>query len=205
MIKVVVYDCDGVIVDSSNSILAYYDWMMKKCNLPPIDWSEEELKEKALSMADRDILEVLSKGDKLLYEKMLNISRDDEINNSFSNMVLQDGIEEGLKIIKNSNLPISIFTNRGKSLPLLIKYFNIEKYFSMLVTSNDVSEPKPSPEGLIKISDYFNVKTDEILFIGDSPTDYYAAKRCGANFIAFKKALYDSVVIENHRDIEKFI
>lgn len=205
MIKVVVYDCDGVIVDSSNSILAYYDWMMKKCNLPPIDWSEEELKEKALSMADRDILEVLSKDDKLLYEKMLNISRDDEINNSFSNMVLQDDLEEGLKIVKNSNLPISIFTNRGKSLPLLIKYFNIEQYFSMLVTSNDVSEPKPSPEGLIKISDYFNVKTDEILFIGDSPTDYYAAKRCGANFIAFKKALYDSVVIENHRDIEKFI
>lgn len=205
MIKVVVYDCDGVIVDSSNSILAYYDWMMKKCNLPPIDWSEEELKEKALSMADRDILEVLSNGDKLLYEKMLNISRDDEINNSFSNMVLQDDLEEGLKIVKNSNLPISIFTNRGKSLPLLIKYFNIEQYFSMLVTSNDVSEPKPSPEGLIKISDYFNVKTDEILFIGDSPTDYYAAKRCGANFIAFKKALYDSVVIENHRDIEKFI
>lgn len=205
MIKVVVYDCDGVIVDSSNSILAYYDWMMKKCNLPPIDWSEEELKEKALSMADRDILEVLSKGDKLLYEKMLNISRDDEINNSFSNMVLQDDLEEGLKIVKNNNLPIAIFTNRGKSLPLLIKYFNIEQYFSMLVTSNDVSEPKPSPEGLIKISDYFNVKTDEILFIGDSPTDYYAAKRCGANFIAFKKALYDSVVIENHRDIEKFI
>lgn len=205
MIKVVVYDCDGVIVDSSNSILAYYDWMMKKCNLPPIDWSEEELKEKALSMADRDILEVLSKGDKLLYEKMLNISRDDEINNSFSNMVLQDDLEEGLKIVKNNNLPIAIFTNRGKSLPLLIKYFNIEQYFSMLVTSNDVSEPKPSPEGLIKISDYFRVKTDEILFIGDSPTDYYAAKRCGANFIAFKKALYDSVVIENHRDIEKFI
>lgn len=205
MIKVVVYDCDGVIVESSQSILAYYDWMMKKCNLPPIDWTEKDIKQKALSMADKDILELLSKGDNNLYQKMLSISRDDEINNSFFNMTLEDNLIDGLTIVKNKNLPIAIFTNRGKSLPLLIKHFKIDKFFNFLVTSGDVSLPKPSPEGLIKISNYFNVETNELLFIGDSATDYYAAKNCGANFIAFKKPLYDSVIIYNHKEIENFI
>ena len=87
MIKAVVYDCDGVIVDSKESILAYYNRMMDRCGLPPIDWTEDEIRQKAFSMADKDILEVLSAGDKNLYNKMLEISRNDDVTASFDKIV----------------------------------------------------------------------------------------------------------------------
>ncbi len=205
MIKVVIYDCDGVIVNSSNSILTFYNKMMMKCGLPPIDWSEKDLKEKALSMADKDILEVLSKGDKSLYEKMLNISKSGEIQDSFTEMTMVEDFEVSLKMVKEKSIPMAVLTNRGRSLPLLLKHFKIYYYFDMLVTSADVDLPKPSPEGILKICDKFNVYPKDVLFIGDSPSDYQAAKNCGANFLAFKTPLYDSLIMNNHKEILHYI
>lgn len=201
MIKAVVYDCDGVIVDSKESILAYYNRMMDRCGLPPIDWTEDEIRQKAFSMADKDILEVLSAGDKNLYNKMLEISRNDDVTASFDKIVLEEGIIEGLEAVKQIGIPMAVFTNRGRSLPLLLEHFGIKDYFSILVTSADVSLPKPSAEGLLKICSYFNTAPKEILFIGDSPTDYQAALSCGAKFAAFKNTLWDAPVIYNHKEI----
>lgn len=205
MIKTVVYDCDGVIVNSTDSIFLYYNKIMNECGLPPIDWSEEEIKQKAFSMADRDILEVLSAGDHVLYNKMLEIARNDDASSYFSGMTIENGLIESLEIIKRKGIHIAVFTNRGRSLPSLLEYFGIKEYFSILVTSADVSLPKPSPEGLLKICKHFAVEPAEILFVGDSPTDYHAALSCGANFIAFKKTLWDAQIITDHRQIIDYI
>ncbi len=199
MTKIIIYDCDGVIVDSRESILSYYNWMLDRCGLPPVDWSEEDMRLKALSMADRDILEVLSGGDKEVYRRMLDIASNDEKGDSFDSMTLETGLPEGLETVRKKGLPMAVLTNRGKSLPRLLEYFKIKDYFDMLVTSRDVSLPKPSPEGLLKICARFGAAPGEALFIGDSPTDYYAAKACGARFAAFKKPLWDAPVIDDHR------
>lgn len=199
MIKVVVYDCDGVIVDSKESILLYYNWLLDKCGLPPVDWSLDELRLKALSMADRDILELLSGGDDTIYRKMLDIAASDERGDAFDAMTLETGLPDGFEAVKQKGLPMAVFTNRGHSLPRLLEHFKIKEYFDMLITARDVSLPKPSPEGLLKICAHFNIEPGETLFIGDSPTDYHAAKVCGAQFLAFKKTLWDAPVIDDHR------
>lgn len=205
MIKLVIYDCDGVLVDSGNVILSYYNWMMNKCGLPDIDWTEDQLRMQAMSLADRDILEVLANGDGELFQKMLHISKTEKSNIGFEEMSLETNLLEGLEMVKAKRIPMAVLTNRGKSLPTLLKYFNIESYFQMLVTANDVTYPKPSPEGLMKICSVFEVSVSDVIYIGDSPADYEAAKACGANFIAYKKQLGDAPVIFDHKDIKKFL
>lgn len=206
MIKVIVYDCDGVLVDSGNVILSYYNWMMSRCGLPEIDWAEDQLRMQAMSLADKDILEVLSGGDGEIFQQMLNISKNEQSNIGFEDMSLEANIIECLDFIKSNSIPMAVVTNRGKSLPSLLSHFKIEDYFQMLVTAHDVTHPKPSPEGLMKICGAFEITPSEILYIGDSFTDYDAAKACGANFIAYKRNLGDDApVIYNHLDIKQFI
>lgn len=205
MIKLVVYDCDGVLVDSGNVILSYYNWMMNKCGLPDIDWTEDQLRMQAMSLADRDILEVLANGDSELFQKMLQISKTEQNNVGFDDMSLETNLIEGLDLVKSKGIPMAVLTNRGKSLPSLLKFFNIESYFQMLITANDVTYPKPSPEGLMKICAAFEVSTSETLYLGDSPADYEAAKACGVNFVAYKKTLGESPVIFDHKDIQQFL
>ncbi len=205
MIKLVIYDCDGVLVDSTESILTYYSWMADKCGIGPIDWTENDIRSIALSYADKDILEVLAKGNQELYAKMLHISKTDAPANDFTKMTMFDDLVEGLEIVKQCGMYTAICTNRGRSLPTLLDHFNIAKYFDMCVTSNDVTLPKPSPEGVFKICDNFGVSPQEVLFVGDSPTDYHAAKTAGAKFLSYRKELYGSDIIKNHKDIMVYL
>ena len=205
MIKVVVYDCDGVLVDSGKVILSYYNWMMVKCGLPAIDWTEDQLRMQAMSMADRDILEVLSNGDSEIYQKMLYIAKNETGDMGFEDISLEDNLIEGLNLLKNAKIPMAVVTNRGKSLSHLLEHFKIKDYFQMFVTVNDVTYPKPSPEGLMRVCSAFEVLPHEAVYIGDSPTDYEAAKACCVNFIAYKKRIGESPIMFSHRDIKRFI
>ena len=43
-IKSVIYDCDGVIVNSNNAIISYYSWLAEKSGVEIPDWSDEKFK-----------------------------------------------------------------------------------------------------------------------------------------------------------------
>jgi phosphoglycolate phosphatase-like HAD superfamily hydrolase len=54
-----------------------------------------------------------------------------------------------------------------------------------VVCALDVQRPKPYPDPLKKILDYFSVSPEEAIFVGDSKVDEMAAKACGVSLAAF--------------------
>jgi len=78
-----------------------------------------------------------------------------------------------------------------------------------LYTQENVSEPKPSGEGLIKISDFCKLARTEITYIGDSQSDYMASIHAGTNFIGVNTGIRpwgeDVPSMANIRDITKLI
>ena len=59
----------------------------------------------------------------------------------------------------------------------------------MVVTAADVERAKPDPDQLIKIRERFDLKPEEMIFIGDSEYDEQAAFRAGILFVAFKNSV----------------
>jgi phosphoglycolate phosphatase-like HAD superfamily hydrolase len=57
-----------------------------------------------------------------------------------------------------------------------------------VVTASDVTYPKPHPECLFKILDYFGADPEEGMYIGDSETDRQAALSTGVPFVAYKNS-----------------
>ncbi|MFA3783034.1 HAD family hydrolase [Melioribacteraceae bacterium 4301-Me] len=100
------------------------------------------------------------------------------------------GIIEVIRLIKSKGLPLAIFTGKGKkTTEITLKFIEVDQYFDMIITSDDVKEHKPSPEGINKFIDHFNLQRSRVLMIGDSPADILASKKAG---IKIASVVWDS-------------
>ncbi len=90
------------------------------------------------------------------------------------------GIKEILEMIKNKNLPLAVFTGKGrKTTTITLKQLGIIDYFDLIVTGDDVKNHKPSAEGIKMILEKFNLPPEKVLMIGDAPSDIKASHEAG--------------------------
>jgi HAD superfamily hydrolase (TIGR01509 family) len=59
-------------------------------------------------------------------------------------------------------------------------------YFDLVVTSSDVRRPKPHPDALLKVLDFFNLTPAQTLYIGDSRLDEMAARSAAVPLVAYR-------------------
>ena len=74
----------------------------------------------------------------------------------------------------------------------VLEMSGLGELFDIVVTALDVKHPKPHPEALLKILDYFGYGVEEGIFIGDSEVDREHAASLGMKMIAFKNPELDS-------------
>ena len=79
------------------------------------------------------------------------------------------------------NYYLSVFTSKDKvRAQVILKRY---KLFNFIVTSDDVKNGKPYPEGVFKILKKNKVTKKNCIYIGDSIYDYLAAKKSGVNYL----------------------
>ena len=201
MLKLVIFDCDGVIINSEDAILQYYDNVLIGAGYQYIDREDKYLLSGVLSMADRDIMKLLANDDTIKLDKLYQSAKQVYKPNEYGNIVLSDGLKEVLDRLKRNKIKLAVLTNRGSSLPSLLQHFGVYEYFDKLITASDVTIPKPDPEGLNCILRHFKISKDEAIFIGDAEPDYYAAKAGKVQFYSYRKKNKDAHVISNFSDI----
>lgn len=93
----------------------------------------------------------------------------------------KDLVDENLEInkllmtLKESGVKLGIFTGKAKrSLVISLKALGMEEFFDVMITGDDVINPKPHPEGLLKALEHLNVETSEAIYVGDSDADIIA-------------------------------
>lgn len=90
------------------------------------------------------------------------------------------GMREAVKYIKSQNIPLSIFTGKGRdSAVITLKSIGLHDYFDLIISGDDVAEHKPSPEGINTFVDKFNLDPQRVLMVGDSRHDVIASKEAG--------------------------
>ena len=108
------------------------------------------------------------------------------------------GVEATLASLKNSGSKIAIATTDLSARARIgLRAANIEQYINTVVGGDHVSDPKPSPEMLVKILDEFNVLPRESVMVGDACVDQEMAGAIDMDFIGVKTGLADSNFITN--------
>lgn len=88
------------------------------------------------------------------------------------------GIINLIKNLKSQGYRLAIVSNNSiVSLNQGLKHLMLTDYFDMIITRDDVHEVKPSPEGLEKTLVFLETAPSEAIYIGDTHNDMLAAKR----------------------------
>ena len=197
--KVIIYDCDGVMFDSFEANLAFYNRIMDMFHLPQLDRADEEQMRVLHTYANRDVLAHFfpEPGD---FETAVTYAGAIDYRDLVPHMRMEEGFLDTLEILK-PRFGLAVCTNRSTSMDMVLESFGLSGYFGCVMTASRVSRPKPHPEPLLRVLEHYRIAPDEALFVGDSDVDRQAAAAAGVPFIAYKADLPARARIDRHSDI----
>lgn len=177
MIKAVIFDVDGVILNNYTQVINAFQSTAKELGFRVP--SEHEIRVK-FGQPWWVLLEKLfgKEPDKLARETYLRIWRGLE-----SEMCLTEGVE---KILPKIKIPLGLVT--GKQMETLKRQVGpLLKNFSVIVTADDQTpgKYKPDPEPILIACKKIKVDPKDSVYIGDTMSDFKAATMAGTKFIAF--------------------
>jgi HAD superfamily hydrolase (TIGR01549 family) len=200
-IKVVAFDCDGVMFDTAQANTAYYNQILGHFGLPAM--TSEQFAYSHMHTVDQSITNLFKDKESIeaaqAYRKQM----------SYLPFLQYMEIEPYLKplITKlKAKYKTAVATNRTDTMDHVITEHGLEGYFDLIVSASDVAHPKPHPDSLIKILQHFKIKPSHLLYIGDSELDEMAAKAARAAFIAYKnESLAAAFHISSLKELEEIL
>ena len=200
-IKGIIYDCDGVLVDSVESNVAYYNHILTRFDLPVLDESWMNL---VLTGTGKGVLEALFKGSPFIGDA-LELQRQLPPE-AFLDLVRPEPQVHDVLRQMRMRYHTAVATNRGKSLVPLLEMLELKDLFDVIVTSNDVTRHKPDPQCVSIILDRLGLEPGETLYVGDSDVDRETAARAGTPFAAYRnKALKADLHLPDHVHLLKVL
>lgn len=183
----VIFDCDGVMFDSRRANINYYNYLLSRFGLPPM--TNDKIDFVHSYTADESVRHIFE-GTPYLEQAMVL-----KANVDYTPFIRDMVVEPGLKELLNELRPragLGIATNRSTTIGKVLEYHGLDGFFDIVVSSLDVKNPKPHPESLLKILDFFKISPIEALYIGDSRLDYLSARSAGVIFTAYRNRELDA-------------
>ena len=77
-----------------------------------------------------------------------------------------------------------------------LENFGLAEYFQLVVTALETSQPKPSPEALIKCAKQLGIQISECAVVGDSVADVRTGRNVGAKTVAVLSGIFTREELE---------
>ncbi|MFZ5571426.1 MAG: HAD family hydrolase [Thermodesulfobacteriota bacterium] len=200
-IKVVAFDCDGVMFDTTRSNQLYYNRILAHFGRPLLTPEQFAFVHMHTVDAALDHLfpEPDVRGEADIFRRKMN----------YYELIPLMEIEPDLKPLLKKlrpNWKTAIATNRSDTMDRVLQEHGLEGCFDLVVSARDVPHPKPWPDPLLKILEYFQVVSTEIVYVGDSPLDEQAALAAGIPLVAYRNpALSAAYHVQRLREIEEIV
>lgn len=210
MIKGIIFDLDGVIVDTAKYHFLAWERLAKELNIEFTHEDNEKLKGVSRMNSLDIILEkgtkILSEEEKIKYATQKNNWYVDYLNELKEDEIL-DGILDLLKLLKEKNIKVAL-GSASKNAPFILKKLNLESYFDSVVDGNSVSNAKPDPEVFLEAAKKLNLESNDCLVIEDAAAGVKAAINANMKVIGIgNKAILSeaNIVFSNTSYLEEYI
>ncbi|CAG7653562.1 NUDIX hydrolase N-terminal domain-containing protein [Paenibacillus allorhizosphaerae] len=85
-----------------------------------------------------------------------------------------------LDTIRSLHIKMGVITGKSRqAYRISSEALDLDRYFEVVVTGDDVRKPKPDPEGIDKALAVLGVRREEAVFVGDSNADIAAGRAAG--------------------------
>ncbi len=181
-VELVVFDCDGVLFDSKDANIRFYNFILEKYGFPPVEPGQSAF----IHMhSARESLEFLMGSNAQLVAEAWDYCQQLDFSRFNRYLKPEPGIVQLLARLQ-PHYRVALATNRTVSATDVLRHFRLDDYFHLVVTAADVPRPKPHPDIMEKILDHFRVAPRKVLFVGDSSLDQQMAKATGTLFAAYR-------------------
>lgn len=184
MIKTIIFDIDGVLLDSFEANFKFFcDLMVRFGYNGPTREQFPNLFHRPM----KDVIEILTKANEKEIEKIWKAGRDKEISYPHELLSTSKDLE---KVIEDlyKNYTLGIVTSRVReSIYSIPQLATLKQYFKVVVAFQDTENHKPHPEPLLLAAQKLGVKPRECVYIGDVENDIKAARAAGMKIIIYSK------------------
>jgi phosphoglycolate phosphatase len=181
VLKLVGFDCDGVLFDSREANTKFYNSILRRFGLPPMTPAAVDY---VHSHTVKESLEYLFRESPRL-EEVLDYCRTMDYQRFIPMMVEEPHLREFLGFLR-PRFYTALATNRTTTTRAVLDYHGLADQFDLVVSAQDVSRPKPHPESLWRILEHFRLTPQEVIYIGDSKVDEAFAKNAGVPLVAYR-------------------
>lgn len=183
MIKAIITDFDGTLVDTFEANLRAYQKAYQSVGL---DITAEKYRECFGYRFER-----LMTATGVFDEKTADVIKEvkkEQYPNFFQYLIPNKALIELISSFHSMGGKTAIAsTARRENLMNVVNYLSLEPMFDLIYAGVDVKQGKPSPEIYIKTMNALNVQPDEVLIFEDSQVGIEAARASGAHVLVVTK------------------
>lgn len=181
MIKYVIFDLDGTLLDTLTTITYYVNLILEREGIKPI--SEEECKYFIGHGAKTLIRRTLdSRGTfdaETAYRVWKEYNREYNLNTLYLTEPYE-GIRELLEELKKRSIRLAVLSNKPDDTTNNIIPSFFSDTFDVVHGGREGIELKPSPDGVFEIYKELGASPDEVIYVGDTNVDMQTGRAAGA-------------------------
>lgn len=209
-----IFDLDGTLVDSCPDIIETVKMIINRYGFEAKD---DAFIRSCIGGGARNVLIKTLGADKenLIDTEILPLFVDYYTENCDKKTFAYSGVAEILEYYKQQGKALSVATFKIRSATeKILKTLKLYDYFDLLVTADDVKNPKPHPDCINAILEHYNCEKSQAILIGDTKTDYLTGTNAGIDVCGVTfgygapeevKALNPTYVIDNMEELKKVV
>lgn len=187
MIEAVIFDMDGVIIDSEPMHREVENDIFKSLGISMAINEHDSFCGKTM----KSMWSILKDKYKLSnsVDELVNTKRE----NFFKYLKLQkelkpiEGIPELIDSLYKNKYKLAVASSSPMEIiDFIIKSYGLDKYFNVIITGESIAKSKPEPDIFLHAAEKLKVEPHKCIVIEDSHNGATAAKRAGMKCIGFK-------------------
>ncbi|MEM4405466.1 MAG: HAD-IA family hydrolase [Candidatus Methanomethylicaceae archaeon] len=184
VVKGIVFDLDGTLVDSVDSIWRASDFVLRSNGYRGLD------REEVVKVMGKTIFDLfLSVEPRLSPQEQHKLF--EEYRRTYMNFIehtkLIPKVREVLLFLRSRRLKMAVVTTKSReNAEKILSFFGIRSFFDLVIGFEDVREHKPSAEPIMRAAEGLGLQASELVVVGDTEVDIRAGREAGALTVAVK-------------------
>ena len=210
MKKAVIFDMDGVLIDSE---LIYLEWLTDYLNQREYIVDRKQL-EQSIGLSSGLTIELMEKiygkgTGRALWEDFLKVTACYTLD---YNDILFGGIKELVEYLAKKRVRLAIASASPRDeIEEMLKETGLSKWIQVVLSGEELKESKPNPEIYLAAAEKLDVDIKKCIVVEDSKYGIEAGKRAGAYVIARKEERFACCqeradkIVENIAELRRFL
>ena len=180
--RAVIFDLDGVVFDSAESNIAFYDHILTALGRPAV--ARQALAVIHSEPLDRSLRHLLDH-DEGEYQRAMAYCRSLDPSLFVSTLTLYEGVVETLRGLAG-RARLAVATNRTVTCRLALAHFGLLELFEEVITPMEAGRPKPDPTMMHMTLSRLGLERGEVVYVGDTGVDEGMCLAARVRLLAFR-------------------